>query len=263
MLQRLLSLAIATVLTGSKTQRHSSSRFCLHDTVTMLETLRNTVLKNDEFLPRLDRSIKIIDEVLAKYSLDEIAIAFNGGKDCTALLHLVRTQIDKRYSPETRVQAFHILCGEEFPEMTDFIQDAARIYRLDINELNGPIREGLAQLRERRPRIKAVFMGSRDSDPNGRHMNSECEWTDRDWPQFYRVCPLLRWHYADIWRFIRLLCVPYCPLYDQGYTSIGDRTKTVPNEVLKQPDGRYLPAYCLTEETLERKGRLEKNPPKL
>ncbi|KAI6181928.1 hypothetical protein M3Y98_00882200 [Aphelenchoides besseyi] len=210
-----------------------------------------------------DEAKAIARDIYVMTTLDEIAIAFNGGKDCTALLHLVRTRIDKHYSPETRVQAFHILCGDEFPEMTDFIQDAARIYRLDINELNGPIREGLAQLRERRPRIKAVFMGSRDSDPNGRHMNSECEWTDRGWPQFYRVCPLLRWHYADIWRFIRLLCVPYCPLYDQGYTSIGDRTKTVPNEELKQPDGRYLPAYFLTEEKLERKGRLEKSPPKL
>lgn len=72
-----------------------------------------------------------------------------------------------------------------------------------------------------------------------------------------RVCPLLRWHYVDIWRLIRSLCVPYCPLYDKGYTSLGDRTKTVRNEALKQSDGHYLPAYRLTVEALEREGRLE------
>ncbi|KAI6220902.1 MoCF-biosynth domain-containing protein [Aphelenchoides fujianensis] len=230
------------------------------ETVPKMEVFRNTTLRGDEFAQRFDRSIQVIDEALEQYSLVEIAIAFNGGKDCTALLHLLRSRIDKKYGPETRIQAFHILCGEEFAEMADFIRDAARVYRLDINELNGPMREGLSQLRQRRPHIRAVFMGSRQSDPNGRHMKSEGEWTDKDWPQFFRVCPILRWHYADVWRLLRSLCIPYCPLYDRGYTSLGDRTKTVPNEVLKQTDGRYLPAYRLTEDALERHGRLEAAP---
>ena len=73
----------------------------------------------------------------------------------------------------------------------------------------------------------------------------------------FSVCPLLRWHYADIWRLLRSLCVSYCPLYDKGYTSLGDRTKTVRNEALKQPDGTFLPAYRLTVDALEREGRLE------
>ena len=84
------------------------------------------------------------------------------------------------------MQAFHILCGEEFSEMADFIRDASRVYRLDINELNGPMREGLAQLHKRRPHIRAVFMGSRLTDPNGRYMSAETQLTDPDWPQFYR-----------------------------------------------------------------------------
>lgn len=103
-------------------------------------------------------------------------------------------------------------------------------------------------------------MGSRQSDPNGRFMLSERELTDSDWPQLYRVCPLLRWHYEDIWKVLRSLCIPYCSLYDRGYTSLGDKTKTLPNEALKQEDGSYLPAYRLKEEFLERNGRLEQHP---
>lgn len=44
---------------------------------------------------RLVKSIEVIDDVLNKYGPDKIAISFNGGKDCTALLHLLRARVDK------------------------------------------------------------------------------------------------------------------------------------------------------------------------
>ncbi|KAI6183462.1 MoCF-biosynth domain-containing protein [Aphelenchoides bicaudatus] len=229
------------------------------DTTQKLQAFQSTFSDDNAFSSRFSTAVNVVDQALAEFKLDEIAVAFNGGKDCTALLHLLRTQIDKHYGPDTKIQAFHILCGEEFPEMTDFIRESARLYKLELHELNGPMKIGLEQLKNRRPHIKAIFMGSRHSDPNGRFMQSEREPTDRDWPRFERICPLLRWHYSDIWLVLRSLCVPYCSLYDKGYTSLGDRTQTLPNEALRQEDGRYLPAYRLKEESLERDGRLESN----
>lgn len=43
-----------------------------------------------------DKALYAINEIVFIYSLDEICIGFNGGKDCTALLHLYHAVV-KRY----------------------------------------------------------------------------------------------------------------------------------------------------------------------
>ena len=54
-----------------------------------------------------------------------------------------------------------------------------------------------AYLRDRE-NVKAIFMGTRRTDPHCEfltHFNP----TDKDWPQFMRVNPVIDWHYVEIW----------------------------------------------------------------
>lgn len=84
--------------------------------------------------------------------------------------------------------------------------------------------------------------------------------TDPNWPQIMRVSPLLDWHFSDIWDYLLFYKVPYCKLYDLGYTSLGSSSNTVRNPSLayfdtNQGKNVYLPAYKLINESEERSGR--------
>jgi len=74
-----------------------------------------------------------------------------------------------------------------------------------------------------------------------------------------RVNPILDWTYHDIWAFIKCANLSYCPLYDQGYTSLGSVANTCKNAALLREDGTYAPAHLLPDARLERSGRVASN----
>ncbi len=45
--------------------------------------------------------------------------------------------------------------------------------------------------------------------------------------------PLLDWTYKDIWDFLEETQVPFCDLYQKGYTYVGNRNDSVVNPLLK------------------------------
>lgn len=102
--------------------------------------------------------------------------------------------------------------------------------------------------------IQGIFVGTRRTDPHGGNLQSFTP-TDGGWPPFMRILPVLEWRYQEVWAFLRHLDIPYCELYDLGYTSLGGTNDTHPNPVLRIAEGKYLPAHELRKDEDERLGR--------
>lgn len=82
---------------------------------------------------------QVIEDCLSRYQPSEVCISFNGGKDCSALLHLVHAawvKLNQRQStpaPMPRLRALYIRSQDPFPEMEHFIEETRqRYYRLEI-----------------------------------------------------------------------------------------------------------------------------------
>jgi len=216
----------------------------------------------DQFATKVKHSLQVIEEAFGKYLWDEVCVGFNGGKDCTALLHLAYAAMCRKESVRctgnSRLLALYVRRGQPFPEIELFIHRTKSRYQLDLLVLDGRIRAALAKLKQTHPAISAVLMGTRRSDPNSATLK-EFSPTDSDWPPYMRVNPILDWTYSDVWMFIRQLCLPYCVLYDRGYTSLGSIENTHPNPQLKRVDETgivsYRPAYELLDPDSERAGR--------
>ncbi|MQL68410.1 hypothetical protein Taro_000693, partial [Colocasia esculenta] len=217
----------------------------------------------------------VIRRALALYSFEEVAFSFNGGKDSTALLHLLRAgyflhKNDMDYISRTQtdcdhqcaIRTIYFESPSAFPEINSFTYETANSYNLQLEIIRLDFKSGLEDLLRKRP-VKAIFLGTRIGDPNavGQEQFSPSSF---GWPPFMRVNPILDWSYRDVWAFILTCKVQYCTLYDIGYTSVGSIHDTVPNASLCFTDSdnkeHFKPAYLLLDGRLERAGRAKKHP---
>ncbi|GAM40353.1 FAD synthetase [Talaromyces pinophilus] len=221
---------------------------------------------DDELLQNLQKqvriSMKVIDDSFKryKYNFEELSLSYNGGKDCLVLLVLILACLPESIPKSTdfprTLQSIYIKSYESFDEVDGFVNTSAKEYFLDLTRYELPMRAALEEYLKRREKIKAIWIGTRRTDPNGGHL-THFDPTDGDWPRFMRIHPVIDWHYAEIWAFIRHLGLDYCPLYDRGYTSLGGKKDTFPNPVLEVPghQSQFRPAYELKEDNQERRGR--------
>lgn len=231
---------------------------------------------NDQRLKtKYNNAVYVIQRALALYNIEEVAFSFNGGKDSIVLLHLLRAgyylhKLEQVKHDEDlgcnqskfpiRTIYFESPCA--FPEINSFTYETAAIYNLQLDILRQDFKSGLEGLLRTKP-IRAIFLGVRIGDPTavGQEQFSP---SSPGWPPFMRVNPILDWSYRDVWAFLLTSKVPYCSLYDQGYTSIGSVYDTVPNSLLSVSNPtsgkvEYRPAYMLADGRSERAGRTRKS----
>lgn len=210
-------------------------------------------ITNKDLLRKVQHALSVIEKAVESYKIEEIPLSFNGGKDCCVLLHLLYIVLTKQeVFPKLKVLYFSH--PNSFSEVNTFVARCVQLYGLNLETLP-PLSLSILQQQVDKLSMKAIFMGTRSTDPRSSTLKDFSP-TDPGWPQIMRVNPILHWDYDDVWNFILALKVPYCELYDRGYTSIGAETDTLPNPELKQKDGSYSPAFKLKDGTKERAGRL-------
>ncbi|PVI03513.1 adenine nucleotide alpha hydrolases-like protein [Periconia macrospinosa] len=225
-------------------------------------------------------SLQVIAEALERYQLPELSLAYNGGKDCLVLLILYLyalhkkglTPADPNAHPDTAIKCVYIQAKHPFQEVEDFVESSVKLYSLSLLEYAKSMKTAFTDYLHDTPSVKAIFVGTRRTDPHGEHLK-HFDPTDHGWPAFMRIHPVIDWHYVDIWTFIRHFNIPYCELYDRGYTSLGGTDDTQPNPALVEkpsensmngstngtgaanPSSHFRPAYELVDDDEERLGR--------
>jgi FAD synthetase len=206
-------------------------------------------------------ALETVRTAVERYGANAVATAFNGGKDATVVLHLTRAALCR--VEDVRVTCMYLVGEAAFEEVDRFVRGTVDAFGVRAVEQGGGFKEGIQAFVEERG-VKAFVMGTRRSDPHAAEMGA-LEPSSPGWPAFMRVNPILDWEYAHVWEFLRAFQLPYCELYDRGYTSIGNVRDTTPNPALavgggEERDGEqrvaYLPAWKLTDQGLERAGRV-------
>ncbi len=156
-----------------------------------------------------------------------LTVSFGGGG--VVLGHLI-SRIDRT------VPVIFLDTGVHFAETYAFKERFAQQYGLNLVELRpltdpGPLYQTdpdrCCWIRKVEPLERAIvgfdawISAVRQDQSDTRSATELVEYHEVGGRPIVKVFPLARWSRADVWRYIREHGVPYHPLLDQGYASIG------------------------------------------
>lgn len=130
-------------------------------------------------------------------------------------------QLKEHYGIDLRIyQPRGIKSREEFAKTY-----GQELWKYDIDRFHfltkiKPLERALKELKA------AVWITGRRRDQSSTRKNLPI--LEKDPRGYIKINPLANWACRDVWRYIYQHQVPYNPLHDQGYTSIGDEPLTTP-----------------------------------
>ena len=91
------------------------------------------------FIDQVKTACQVIKNCFQQYKNDQVAIAFNGGKDCMVLLHLTHAYLEeaKNHGFKKIFQAVYIADKEPFPSVEEFITKCEKLYNLNLITIQG------------------------------------------------------------------------------------------------------------------------------
>lgn len=178
----------------------------IHDRVVAFLDLEDESPRVKSVQGQVRLSLRVIADALDKYTLEEVSLAYNGGKDCLVLLILylcglhqkgltTHTGKDGEHAP---VQCVYIEAEHPFDEVEEFVNSSAKTYSLSLHKYAKSMKAAFADYLHDQSAVKAIFVGTRRTDPHGEHLR-HFDPTDSGWPSFMRIHPVIDWHYVDIW----------------------------------------------------------------
>ncbi|WP_028305214.1 phosphoadenylyl-sulfate reductase [Oceanospirillum maris] len=193
---------------------------------------------------------KIIENALETFG--NIAISFSGAED--VILIAIASKLIK---DKSQLQVFSLDTGRLHPETYQFIETVRKHYGIQI-DLISPEHQALeafvkekglfsffedghqgccgvrkvAPLRRKLSTLDAWITGQRkDQSPDTRNNVPVAE-TDNAFGSeskpLIKFNPLANWSSQQVWEYIRMFDVPYNPLHERGFTSIGCEPCTRP-----------------------------------
>ena len=190
----------------------------------------------------------LLAEIVRRYKPGEAAISFSGAEDVVL--------VDMAQRAGLELDVFSLDTGRLHPETYEFLERVRKHYGIVI-ELVMPEAEAVTEL----VRAKGLFSflqdghgeccGLRKVEPLRRKLGTLQAWitgqrkdqgvTRTDLPheqvdrafstpahRLVKFNPLADWTSADVWNYIREREVPYNPLHDRGFVSIGCEPCTRP-----------------------------------
>ncbi|KAL9039783.1 MAG: hypothetical protein Q9214_004734, partial [Letrouitia sp. 1 TL-2023] len=151
------------------------------------------------------KSLLIIQRALDRYDFPALSLSYNGGKDCLVLLILYLSLLSTRSHLPARLPAIYIPPAHPFASVTAFTLASAEHYHLDLSihsddKAGGGMRGAFEKYLDEHKEVEAIFVGTRRTDPHGGKLSADgFDETDRGWPRFMRVNPVIEWHYAEVW----------------------------------------------------------------
>ena len=206
-----------------------------------------TATTHDDVAALAERSEDLTAEQLVTELLDrfgpQLSLACSFQKEETVLLDLIF-----RIEPQARVFAIdtHYL----FPETYELWREIEQRYDTKVEVFEGPGAEQLAathgeKLWERNPdlylavaKVEPLHRALADLDCWITGIRRDQSPTRANAPklgwdaahELWKASPLADWSDDDCWRYIRERGLPFNPLHDRGYSSIGDTHSTLPGE---------------------------------